>query len=269
MARENGRRECIFRKRLQSNHSLRHSRGMEVSKNELKRIKSLHQKKFRDELLMFLVEGRKPVTECMASSYEIAAVYTTDEMFHREHPLAMLISQRDMEQVSALQNPPGYLAVVCLPEPKRPEIWPNRLLALDKIQDPGNMGTILRTADWFGFNHVIAAPGSVEIFNPKVVQSTMGSLFRMMVYETPLFDELEKLKELGYAIIAADMAGTSVYDFQWPEKFVLVAGSESHGISGGVASILTDRVHIPGAGNTESLNVSVATGIILSMIYRG
>jgi TrmH family RNA methyltransferase len=241
--------------------------SIELSKNELRKVRSLHQKKFRAETGLFIAEGLKTVEEAMRSGWNVEAVYSTDDAFCAAHPEAKRVSSREMEQLSAFQTPPGYLAVV-----QRRSLgankWPDQLIALDGVRDPGNAGTILRTADWFGFTHLISSEDGVEWFNPKVIQSTMGSIFRMHTRECNLPEVLSELSNLGYAIIGADMQGESPDTFTWPEKWVLVMGSESHGIRETISPLISSRISIPGAGTAESLNVAVATGIILSRVFR-
>jgi TrmH family RNA methyltransferase len=141
-------------------------------------------------------------------------------------------------------------------------------ILLDGISDPGNMGTILRTADWFGFDEIICSEDTVELYNPKVVQSTMGSLFRVKVIYTDLPKYIESIAEKGFAIAGADLDGVNAFEYQFPEKTALVIGSESHGIRPNVESLLTQKVHIPGSGNAESLNAGIAAGILLSCWFK-
>lgn len=241
--------------------------SLELSKNELRKVRSLHQKKFRAETGLFIAEGLKTVEEAMRSGWEVEAVYSTDDAFCAAHPESKRVSSREMEQLSAFQTPPGYLAVV---KRKAASVnsWPDCIIALDGVRDPGNAGTILRTADWFGFTHLISSEDGVEWFNPKVVQSTMGSIFRMHTRECNLADVLSDLNAQGYAIIGAEIQGVALDDLKWPAKWVLVMGSESHGIREDVSRLITSRISIPGAGTAESLNVAVAAGIILSRVFR-
>ncbi|MFN8700431.1 MAG: TrmH family RNA methyltransferase [Flavobacteriales bacterium] len=258
---------CILRNRLQSNHTRRHLMSMELSKNELRKVRSLHQKKFRAETGLFIAEGLKTVEEAMRSGWNVEAVYSTDDAFCAAHSGVKRVSPKEMEQLSAFQTPPGYLAVVQRRN-LNAEKWPDQVIALDGVRDPGNAGTILRTADWFGFTHLISSEDGVEWFNPKVVQSTMGSIFRMCTRECHLSDVLSELIAQGYAVIGADMHGEAPQVFEWPAKWVLVMGSESHGIREDVSGLITSHISIPGAGRADSLNVAVATGIILSSVFR-
>ncbi len=241
---------------------------MEPTKSALKRIRSLHQKKFREETGQFIAEGKKVVEEAMRSEYKLVGVYTTDPLFHPERKDVFMLHPRDMEAISALSSASGYLAVLEIPERQVPPIFPNVVVALDGIRDPGNMGTILRTCDWFGFRTILCSEDSVDIYNPKVVQSAMGSLFRTRIYAEEFIRELQGLRSLGYEVLGADITGESVYALENPSQCVLIIGSESHGIREEVAQILTRRISIPGEKGAESLNASVAAGIILSSLHQ-
>lgn len=169
-----------------------------------------------------------------------------------------------MERMSALRTPPGILAVAEIPNRKTPEQWNGWSIALDGINDPGNLGTILRTADWFGIQHVFASDDVVEEFNPKVVQASMGSVFRVPLHRVTLPEWLAKQIEQGVEVVAADMKGEPLGQFSFAPQGVLVMGSESHGLSEDIKNPAIRSITIPGRGNAESLNVAVATGIICS-----
>lgn len=236
-------------------------------KKDLKLVKSLHQKKFRKEHGLFLVEGKKPVLEALSSSYQIQGLFSTDPLWIAEQGRGVVINAREMEQISALATPSEHLAVVKMPT--QADInWGEKLIVLDGIADPGNMGTILRTADWFGFNQIICSEDAVELYNPKVVQSTMGSLFRMQIHYRDLSEILPLLKSQGYRLAGADLSGSSYMHFDFKGKLALVIGSESHGLKPHSREMLTDLVHIPGSGNAESLNAGIATGILLARWFE-
>lgn len=236
-------------------------------KKDLKLVKSLHQKKFRKEHGLFLVEGKKPVLEALASSYQIQGLFSTDQLWIAEQGRGVVINAREMEQISALSTPSEHLAVVKIPEAKD-VLWGEQLIILDGIADPGNMGTILRTADWFGFNQIICSEDTVEMYNPKVVQSTMGSLFRIQVQYTNLSEIMPALKAQGYRLAGADLSGQAYMQFDYKGKLALVIGSESHGLKQHSRELLTDLIHIPGSGNAESLNAGIATGILLARWFE-
>jgi TrmH family RNA methyltransferase len=244
---------------------------MALSRNEIKLIKSLQNKKEREEQRLFVAEGAKLCEELMtAPNFRIDRIFYTEaaEPFSDGKTEWIKISASDMERISGLVNPPGILAVVHFPNSSRDQSATdeNFMLALDDIKDPGNLGTILRTADWFGIKTVYASLNSVDLFNPKVIQASMGAVFRVHYLTTDLNTELNKLKSLGYKILGADMKGESLYSFRFPQKSVLVMGSESHGLSKEVSSLLDSRITIPSFGQTESLNVGVAAAIIISHV---
>jgi len=231
-------------------------------------VKSLHQKKFRKEHGLFLIEGKKPVEEALQSNFKLHSLYSCDAAFIEKFNQGILVNSKDMAMISALNTPSDYLAVLQVPEFNPTSFISNKQILLDGISDPGNMGTILRTADWFGFDEIICSEDTVELYNPKVVQSTMGSLFRVKVIYTDLTKYIETITEKGFEIAGADLDGVNAFEYQFPEKAALVIGSESHGIRPNIESLLTQKVHIPGAGNAESLNAGIAAGILLSCWFK-
>jgi RNA methyltransferase, TrmH family len=241
----------------------------DISKNELRRVRALHRKKTREEQRCFIAEGKKVVEEALASDAAVISLYTTDPEFASQHRSASLVGSREMEQLSALQTPPGYLAVVQMPPAPDAAAWPDTVLALDGVRDPGNAGTMLRTADWFGVQRVISSADGVEWHNPKVVQATMGSLFRVQTAECDLVEALGQLRKDGYTVYCADMEGIRPDEIRRADKCVLVMGSESHGVRPEIRALADQVIAIPGAGRADSLNVSVAAGIILSRLFRG
>jgi len=180
--------------------------------------------------------------------------------------------QKEMASISTLSSPSEVLAVVRIPEIELTSVnlANSQVIALDDIKDPGNLGTIIRNADWFGIKSIIVSPETVDEFNPKVVQSTMGSLFRVHVYRTELPTLLLELKDQGAAVFSAEMSGeTSSILESHGGPGVLIIGSESHGVSKEVSSIADKKVSISGMGNAESLNAAVATGILLYSWTKG
>lgn len=233
-----------------------------ISTAEIKTIRSLKDKKFRDSLGMFVVEGEKMVQEAIDSSFEVVKVYD-----------AASIGENAMSRISFLSSPSPVLALVRKPADisQIPEISASgTYLALDGIKDPGNMGTILRIADWYGLDGVFAAEGSVDIFNPKVVQSTMGAIFRVDFH----YCKLEKLlRRDDICVYGTFLEGENIYDAvldRCGARFIVI-GNESAGISDEVAALCSRRITIPsfarGAGS-ESLNAAVATAITVSEFKR-
>ena len=245
---------------------------MSVSNSEIKRVKSLSQKKFRDELGLFTVEGEKMVEEALSSSFTVEKVYRTDET-----------GADAMARMSALSNPSPALAVVRKPEDmyldelSQTDI-PDRglFLALDTIRDPGNLGTILRIADWFGVDAVFATRDTVDLFNPKVVQATMGAIFRVKMHYVDLPAFSEKILSKGGHIFGTFLDGENMYGKQLDNGVsspsMIVIGNESNGISAQMARLVTDRLYIPpypaGQSGSESLNAAIATAITVAEFRR-
>jgi TrmH family RNA methyltransferase len=233
-------------------------------KKDLKWVRSLQQKKFRSEYNCFVVEGRKGVEEGLKSSHVLHSVFTTDADWACPHAQAIVVNNREMEQMSGLNTPSSHLAVF-----EQRDFIPDwqivkSVLVLDGIADPGNMGTIIRTAEWFGIDCIVCTPDCVELFNPKVVQATMGSVFRMgvaMLTEDQIRQDLEANE---FYVIAADLQGTNIYTFDFKQKLAIVIGSESQGVRPAMRSLVNEFVTIPGKGPAESLNASVAAAVFMS-----
>lgn len=241
-----------------------------ITKNTVKQIQSLKQQKYRKEQQCFVVEGRKMVEELLHSDFETVSLFAT-ERFLGEHPLAdarlETVTEVQMEQMSGQDTPPGVLAVARMKSLDTDALVLGPLtLALDGIANPGNLGTIIRTAEWFGLKHIVCSEDCVEVWNPKVIQATMGSVFRMQVATTPLADFLYRQRQAGKAIYGALLEGENLFKKDRWEEGVLVIGSESHGIRSNILPLITHPITIPRATGslTESLNASMATGIILA-----
>ena len=243
-----------------------------LTKNTIKQIASLRQLKFRKEYGLFVVEGRKMVEELLHSDFETVGLYATGSFVNSNPSFADAepVSEMQMEQMSGQDTPPGVLAVVRIPQ--QDEIKPNSrlVLALDGIANPGNMGTLIRTAEWFGIKDVVCSHDCVELWNPKVVQATMGSLFRVKVWETDLTSYLQKMKSEGKAIYGALLEGEDLFQMKAKPEGVIVIGSESHGIRTDVLPCVTHPITIPhGDGSvTESLNAAVAGAIIMAEMTK-
>ena len=226
---------------------------------EIKTIRSLREKKFRDELGLFTVEGEKSVAEALASSFEVVRVLRAED-----------IGASAMERISQCATPSPVLAVVRMPKEDMPAELPDGLvLALDSVRDPGNFGTILRIADWFGVKHVYASPDSVETFNPKTVQASMGSVFRVSVHRADLSPVCRAFKDAGREVCGTVLDGENIYAAELDADGLVVMGNESTGISDEVRRLLDCRLRIPSfGGGAESLNVAVATAVTLSEFRR-
>lgn len=245
-----------------------------ISNNEIKRVKSLSQKKFRDELGLFIVEGEKMVQEALASGLKIEKVYYSDE-----------IGNDAMSRISALSSPSPALAVLSKPSDiyiddvsdLEPLLAKGGLyLALDTIRDPGNLGTILRIAEWFGIDAVFAAKDTVDVFNPKVVQATMGAVFRVKMHYVDLPELAEHVISKGGRIFGTFLDGENMYgkelDNGKEAPSVIVIGNESNGISDRMSELVTDRLYIPpypaDQPGSESLNAAVATAVTVAEFRR-
>lgn len=245
-----------------------------LSANKIKFIRSLSQKKYRDEHGLFIAEGEKIVAEAMASGYNVKEVYHEKE-----------IGRECMERISCLASPSPVLAVI-----EKPLLTPDNLLngladnlqqgrkplflALDGVKDPGNLGTIIRIADWFGVDAIFASPGTVEVWNPKVVQATMGAIFRKQVIYTDLADVCRKFTAAGLPVYGTFLDGKNLYE-NLPaggKHGLVVMGSESFGISPALSGHITNKLLIPpypaDAVTSESLNVAIATAIICAEFRR-
>ncbi len=248
-----------------------------LSKNQVKFIRSLALKKFREENRQFIAEGTKLVLELTGSHYYVNRIYAVESWIRKhgqvvssKHIELTEVDESSMEVITTLSSPGPVLAVVDIPDntpvlPKADDL----VLLLDDIRDPGNLGTIIRIADWFGITQVGCSETSVDLYNPKVVQSTMGSIARVHVFYTSLTDYLRSsVKEKN--IYGTFLDGENIYTEKLEQNGVIIIGSESHGISGDVARLITHRLFIPGFGNTavESLNAAVATGIVCSEFKR-
>jgi RNA methyltransferase, TrmH family len=239
-----------------------------VSKNQIKLITSLQQKKYRIINQMFFAEGVKVIQELLQSNFELEHLYTTQHDF--EDVLSYkktLIQEADLKKISALSTPNTCLAVFRIPE-KKAIIDSGLIVALDDVRDPGNLGTILRLCDWFGIQQLICSNETVDIYNPKVVQATMGSISRVNV---TYVDLNQYLAETKLAVFGTFMDGENIYRANMPQEGIVVMGNEANGISSAIEKNVDYRLTIPRFGilqKTESLNVATATGIILSEFRR-
>ncbi len=243
-----------------------------LSNSASKLIKSLQQKKYRDLNGLFLVEGVKLTEEALRNNnggLVQQVIYTGDKSeFHFSLPEnAISVSPKELEILSGLKTPNRILAV-CRKFPYVSEItFSSPTLVLDGVGDPGNLGTIIRLCDWFGFTQLICSNESVDLYNPKVVQASMGSLFRVQVIYTDLTELISNLPE-GKNIYGADMNGTSIYDVNFDKNPIVIFGSESHGISENLKARISEKISITQVGGGESLNVAVSAAIISSEIRR-
>lgn len=235
-----------------------------LSKNELKYIQSLGHKKQREETRSFVAEGPKMAEELLASNYEIKNLYATID-FLETHPGIDCphteVSEAELQKISNLTHANQVLIVAAHKQHAAPPTAAGHLtLMLDAIQDPGNFGTIIRTADWFGIKQVVCTIDCVDLYNPKVVQATMGSLCRVNVW---YLNASQWLSECGIPVYGAMLSGVNIFTIPQPAEAVIVIGNEGKGISEELKSFITHPVTIPRTGNAESLNAAIATGIVL------
>ena len=244
-----------------------------LSKNTLKFIKSLQQKKFRKQEQLFFVEGAKNVTELLLSDYEVSQVLFTPQFGNENEGLlksleakAYEVSQSTLESVGSFQTNSAALAVAKI-KPNSPigltsEEW---AIALDDVKDPGNLGTIIRIADWYGIQKLFLSEESAEFYNPKVLHASMGSFTRTKVFYTDLKSHFEKS---GHRIYGAYLEGESIYETKFEKGGIILMGNESNGISEELEPMVSHKITIPRFGQAESLNVAVATAIFCDNIKR-
>ena len=239
-----------------------------VSKNQIKLITSLHQKKYRLMHQLFFAEGVKVIQELLKSNFELEHLYETEFLFETvSNEKKTTISEGDLKKISALANPNTCLAIFKMPKPKS-IIEKGLIVALDDIRDPGNLGTIMRLCDWFGIEQLVCSENSVDVYNPKVVQATMGSISRVNLNYIDLESFLQKTK---LPVFGTFMDGTIIYKELLPEEGIVVFGNEANGISEKIEKLTTKRIAIPRFGSiqeTESLNVATATAIVLNEFRR-
>ena len=238
-----------------------------MTASEIKYIKSLSQKKFRDEYGVFVVEGEKLVSEALHSRFKVRDVYRTED-----------VGEAAMVRMSSLSSPSPVLATVERPADLASAVLPasGLFLALDGIRDPGNLGTILRVADWFGIDAVFASEDTVDVFNPKVVQATMGAIFRVKFHYTDIPALCQSALQAGGAVYGTFLDGENIYEKSLSNGVerpsVIVIGNEANGISAATAACVSERLYIPpfpaDDPGSESLNAAVATAITVAEFRR-
>lgn len=238
-----------------------------VSKNQIKLINSLQQKKYRKLHNLFIAEGKKVIQELIDADFSLEHLFVTKANLFDSRHNPELISDSELKKISALTTANDCLAVF-----KIKEVTSNSNsgleLALDNIKDPGNMGTIIRLCDWFGISKIVCTEETVDVYNPKVVQATMGSLARVEVLYTNLTNYL---KTVDAPIYGTFMEGKNIYKQELSSRGIIVMGNEANGISAEIESLVTEKISIPRFGSlqqTESLNVATATAVILSEFKR-
>lgn len=243
-----------------------------VSKSKLKFIKSLQVKKYRKQEQSFVVEGAKSVSELLSSDFVVTWLAASEKfLFQHEHLIrskkidAVIASEKELEQLGSFQSNDAAIAVADMKANEMPKLKDEFCLVLDDLRDPGNVGTIIRTADWYGIKHVVASEETADFYNPKTISATMGSFCRVNVFYTDL---LEFLTKNSLPVYGALMDGADVHQTNFGKEGMIVIGNESNGISEEVIRLVNHRINIPKRGGAESLNAAIATGIILDNVFR-
>lgn len=243
-----------------------------LSKSQISLVNSLQHKKYRKQLGLFMVEGLKSITEFIHSDYIIDTLFTTAQISKQLSNLPQNIkvfdvNEQELKKISALQTPQGIIAIVKVPlnHPTLPNQQAQIHLLLDGVQDPGNLGTIIRTANWFGYTHLFCSADTVDAYNPKVVQASMGALSQVKIIYTDLKTLIIQHKLPVYAGL---LNGKNIYQHTWASNAFLLLGNEGNGISDELRPLISHPITIPGKGSTESLNVAVSAAIFCAEIQR-
>lgn len=240
-----------------------------ISKNQLKLLRALSQKKQRKAHGLFLVEGEKNVLELLETSMVIKHVFATSEFLASNREALQRVecieaSLEELTKASSLVSNNAAVAVVAIPQTEIPAAK-GMMIALDGVSDPGNLGTIIRIADWYGIKHIVASTDCADPYNPKTIRATMGSFGRVQV---TLLDLPSYLEQASLPVYGAFLEGENVHKMTFSPEGILLMGSESHGVRPDAAQYVTDKITIPAFGGAESLNVAMATGIILDNFRR-
>lgn len=244
-----------------------------LSKRKIKYFKSLQLKKYRSQERMFLVEGSKGVTEALDSDFNVKHLLATEsflascdntKLTTAEEVLEA--SEKDLEQVGSFRSNNAAIAVIEMPQEQNNfEPATGITLALDDVRDPGNLGTIIRIADWYGIKNIICSHQTADVYNPKVINATMGSFTRVKIH---YLDLNKALRETELPIYGALLSGDSIYESALKKDGIILMGNESKGISDELIPLISDPIKIPGRGGAESLNVAIATAVVLDNFFR-
>ncbi len=243
-----------------------------MTKAEIQLVRSLNDKRARTEEGLFVAEGEKLIGEIRSSQLRIRKIFALEGVFEGRE--VETVTRKDMERLSLLKTPSNSLALVEIPhrafrmEDHRGEL----MIALDDVQNPGNLGTIMRVADWFGIHHILASPSTADCFNPKVVQATMGAILRVEIHYLPLAETLAKASKMEIPIYGTFLEGENIYHTELSGEGIIVMGNEGRGISPDTALSISRKILIPNypedCRTTESLNVAMATGIVCAEFRR-
>lgn len=244
-----------------------------LSKARIKFIKSLQLKKYRKQEQCFTVQGEKSVLETLNSSFQVRELYATSDFLERQKAALsryrnnlVQVTESELASVSEYETNEAALAIVAIPENTPINVKADEfILMLDDIRDPGNLGTIIRTADWYGVTKIIASEETADAYNSKVIQSSMGSFTRVQLYYTNLVELLRANKRPVYGTF---LNGQNAHDFPYANEGIIVIGNEANGISPEIEKFITNKITIPRYGKAESLNAAIATAVILDNIRR-
>lgn len=251
-----------------------------LTKKELKYYSSLLNKKDRQEKQKFLVEGEKLIDEAIESNFICELIISsfnyaeknssTIKELQKRKIRTEIIKQNDFGKISDTKTPQGIVGVFQFPQTNSNIIRDDKLIvALENISDPGNLGTIIRNCDWFGIKNILLSPECAEIYNPKVIRASAGSVFHIGISElNDFYSELNNLKKLGYKILCADLNGENIFNFEQKKKFIVAFSNEAHGPSSKLLNITDHIITIPRLGKAESLNVASASAVILSKLTQ-
>jgi len=234
---------------------------MTISNNDLKKYSSLNRKIKRKEHQLFVVEGEKICKELLKNDFKFESIFTTEDL-QSEFPLSTVCSKKEIARISHLKSPSNVVAICKIPTYKINSKDKKPLIFLDKVNDPGNLGTIVRTLDWFGYKQLFCSKNTVDCFNNKSVMASMGSIFRVDCHYID-FDEFQQLFP-QHVTYGTYLDGENIGSVKLKTNSIIVIGNESNGVSKEIVDKLNNTIRIPGYGKAESLNVSVATGIILN-----
>lgn len=241
-----------------------------ISNRDSKFIKSLQLKKFRQLEKQFVVEGAKNVLELLKSEFETVKICATsafmaqnEEALRNHHELLTEVKESDLKKVGSFTNNNAALAIVKIPDLSKLD-YSQSILAFDRIKDPGNLGTVVRIADWYGFKQIVCSPDSVDCYNPKVISATMGSFARVEVHYRPLDEVLPKADH----VYGTTLQGDNIHDAHFHDPSIIVFGNESQGLEEGLKKYVNQEIRIPGYGGAESLNVAVSTAVFCDNFRR-
>lgn len=245
-----------------------------ISNTDIKLYASLKHKKFRLEHQLFLVEGRKTIDELLKSSLKVKAILGLEARLKQSACIVLdgseVVNAKTLQRISNMKSASDIIAVVHIPKKSKAKSVGNSIL-IDDIQDPGNLGTIIRTAHWFGFNQVVCSENSVDLYNHKVIQSSMGAVFKLKVSYTNLEEFIPEIQTKGLRVLGTFMEGESIYKFNFTDQDVFVLGNEGQGISKNIERIIDKKISIPNFSKgdaTESLNISIAGAVVCSEMAR-